>query len=166
MSNPDDSNVGVGAIAIRLGRVVYVVCCLAILIAGVLVAWPHKYIRNATVVCIDGMTWDATGSGIQFSGTDTYWPREKLCGLCTKRSADKKSYNHCTYAEVSQVSVPYRLEKIEYEWSPRIKTSIVASIIITLLGIVAMEVVRMTLSYVIWGRSRRPFWLRRPRAEP
>jgi hypothetical protein len=122
--------------------------------------WPTQYIENALVVCTDGTAWDAKGSGITFFSTSLYLEREELCGLCTKRSADGKSYSHCDYSEVSMKESAYRLEKIRYARKPSIEESVVTALIVAVTALVLLEVIRMTVSYILFGKAGKPFWWR------
>jgi hypothetical protein len=147
-----------GAIVVRLCRVLYVVCYLLTLLVTAALSWPTPSIDNALVVCRDGTTWDAAGSGIQFAGTDLHRPRKLLCGLCTKRTSDGTSYWHCDDAELVRQEEAYRLKNIQYAWHPSITESITTMISVAVAALIILEVMRMTSAYIFFGKPGKPFW--------
>jgi hypothetical protein len=147
-----------GAIVVRLCRVLYVVCYLLTLLVTAALSWPTPSIDNALVVCRDGTSWDAARSGIRFSGTDLHGPRKLLCGLCTKRASDGKSYRYCDDADLVQQEEGYSLKNVQYVWNPSIIESITTLIRVAVVALFALEVMRMTSAYIFFGKPGKPFW--------
>jgi len=153
-----------GAIVVRFCRVLYVVCFLITLGVVVLMYWPSKHhIENAVVVCADGTSWDATGSGIRFVNTTTDGYKTALCGLCTKRASDGTSYSLCDYSEALRKNAVYRLQEITYVWKPSIKESMTIIAIFAGAVLLVLEVMRMIAAYIFFGNPGEPFWWRWPR---
>jgi hypothetical protein len=138
-----------GAILVRLCRLLYVVCFLTTCGVAVVMNWPTKHhIENALVVCADGTSWDATGSGIRFVSTTADGYKAVLCGLCTKRASDGTSYRHCDSSEASRKNAVYRLEEIQYGWNPSITESMTTIALVAGAALLVLEVMRMPTAYI------------------
>ncbi len=82
-----------GKVWFRGLRVLNVVAFILIILIAcffIWLGWETRTPISATVRCKDGTEWSAIKDGRELDSSE-------LCGICTRRSSDDKTYKECSY---------------------------------------------------------------------